>query len=161
MVGLVGSDESPNVFNKAVLWLRSVGQSDQIEFVAGVAAGESGGEMTESLFMKELKRRGISRIEDVDQRSPVGGAIDGPSVSGQARPGQAQPFTSAPPPPMFSGREEVPPQLQRSRELNSEGLEASVLVCVSVCVRERVCVRLCIICCCPDDLTLTLTLTQP
>lgn len=70
------------------------------------------------MFKKELERRQISSVDDIP---------DQPSTSTRTGTTPQSPFEqrrSATPPPSFAGRnDEVPPQLQKSRELNSEGLE--------------------------------------
>jgi hypothetical protein len=71
----------------------------------------AGGEEDEvgKAFKKELERRQISSVDDLDD----------PARAGRSRRGG---YT---PPPSFGGAatDEVPPQLQMSRALNSEGLE--------------------------------------
>ena len=65
----------------------------------------------DELFRRELARRSISSVDDIP---------DKPSSSSSV---QFQRRTT--PPPSFAGgmEDDVPPQLQKSRELNSEGLE--------------------------------------
>jgi hypothetical protein len=78
------------------------------------AAGERG-KSVESLFSKELQRRGIPNSLDEG---------DGAGSSG-ASPFAERRGPSAAPPRLSwdTVTEETPPQLKRSRELNSEGLE--------------------------------------
>lgn len=67
------------------------------------------------MFKRELERRQIASVDDIpDQPSP-----SSPPPSFQRR-------SSTPPPPFAGGSDDVPPQLQRSRELNSEGLEGLI-----------------------------------
>eukprot|EP00898_Chlorokybus_atmophyticus_P004369 jgi/Chlat1/4933/Chrsp31S04850 len=67
------------------------------------ASGEGGDSSTESLFMKELKRRGMKSVRAVETEEPQSERID-------------------PPPPVAQNAT----QLERSRKLNSEGLEGLI-----------------------------------
>lgn len=68
------------------------------------AAGEDDGNLS-GMFQKELQKRNISSADDISEESSRDSYV---------------------PPPGFIGEYEDPPQLQKSRELNSEGLEGLV-----------------------------------
>lgn len=90
------------------------------------AQGSDGEREMESLFEKELKRRGLdsASISGDELTSAKAGNPRAPYEQQQGRGRQQR---AAPrPPPSFQGSafdDEVPPQLARSRALNSEGLE--------------------------------------
>lgn len=65
------------------------------------------------MFQKELEKRQISSIDDIP---------DAPSRNIS----QQSPFAGRTTPPPRFADSEVPPQLQKSRELNSEGLEGLI-----------------------------------
>lgn len=77
------------------------------------------------LFKQELDKRQIRSIDDLSnddsQANPDGPGETGVAVR-QARQGQ----NSNPPPPFANVEDQVPPQLRKSRELNSEGLEGLI-----------------------------------
>ncbi|KAK9811845.1 hypothetical protein WJX72_011124 [[Myrmecia] bisecta] len=83
------------------------------------------GESIESLFMKELKKRSIAG-SNVAERPKESGTRTEPRDASEpgARSRQGMPS----PPPMFGDMDDskVPPQLRKSRELNSEGLEGLI-----------------------------------
>lgn len=72
----------------------------------------------ETQFERELRRRGM------DANAPAGSAGDSYSAAPRS-PFEQQQRAAPRPPPSFRGQEDdnVPPQLQYSRALNSEGLE--------------------------------------
>lgn len=63
------------------------------------------------MFQKELEKRGIEDVKDLD-------ALE------ETKQSTSQRVTT--PPPSFRDDYDVPPQLQMSRELNSEGLEGLI-----------------------------------
>jgi hypothetical protein len=71
------------------------------------------------MFRKELERRNIASADDIPDESASQAKVGAP---------QKLPFKGANPPPRFgnSSDDDVPPQLQRSRQLNSEGLEGLI-----------------------------------
>ncbi len=73
----------------------------------------------ENKFEKELRRRGL------DGNAPAGAAGDGYSSAPRSPFEQQQQRAAPRPPPSFRGQADdtVPPQLQYSRAINSEGLE--------------------------------------
>lgn len=81
-------------------------------FLRDLCTGGDTDDDVSALFKKELQRRNISSVDELDQKS---------SSRDSARAGVS-------PPPFFAGTatEEVPPQLARSRALNSEGLEGLI-----------------------------------
>lgn len=81
---------------------------------------------TESLFMKELRRRGVSSSQDLDTKERRG--VDFKASSTAKSPFEsiagAGPLNSATKGGVFQGTpQEIEDQLERSRKLNSEGLE--------------------------------------
>lgn len=71
------------------------------------------------MFRKELERRNIASADDIP---------DEPASQAKLGAAPQSPFNRANPAPRFgnSGDNDVPPQLQKSRELNSEGLEGLI-----------------------------------
>ena len=66
------------------------------------------------LFKQELARRNIGSVDDIQDEDA--------SASGEGKPsGQGKRPVAAP--PKFSEDFQTPPQLEKSRQLNSEGLE--------------------------------------
>lgn len=86
-------------------WVGLVISTDRRRIATGGEEDEVG-----KAFKKELERRQISSMDDLDDPARVGTSRRGGYT---------------PPPPFARGAatDEVPPQLQRSRALNSEGLE--------------------------------------
>jgi hypothetical protein len=74
----------------------------------------------EEKFKRELERRSIGSIDDLGE--------DKASTSFSAGGVDASQRRATTPPPRFAskGDDEVPPQLRKSRELNSEGLEGLI-----------------------------------
>ncbi|PSC76466.1 conserved oligomeric Golgi complex subunit 5 [Micractinium conductrix] len=86
------------------------------------AAGEGDREM-ESQFEKELRRRGLDSASIGDEADTA--AATTPRTPLEQQQGGQQQQRRPRPPPSFArdNSDEVPPQLERSRALNSEGLE--------------------------------------
>lgn len=75
------------------------------------------GDNLDEMFKRELEKRQISSVDDIAEE-PVAAKAAPQSRSAERR---------STPPPSFAGQEEeVPPQLKKSRELNSEGLEGLI-----------------------------------
>jgi hypothetical protein len=78
----------------------------------------------EDLFEQELRRRGLDPTRSQDEGSDPAAQPRSPfKQQQQRRPGPR------PPPSFRQDEEEVPPQLAKSRALNSEGLEVGLRGC--------------------------------
>ena len=80
------------------------------------------------LFKQELDKRQIRSIDDLSNEDSRTNFADGPPPTetvAVSRDRQRQ-KNAIPPPPFANADNQVPPQLQKSRELNSEGLEGLI-----------------------------------
>lgn len=79
------------------------------------------GDLLENLFRQEVEKR--KAAESSQQRASSSGG----SAGGTTGPGGAESSTRTQPPPSFPKDPETPSQLEKSRALNSEGLEVGAL----------------------------------
>lgn len=80
------------------------------------------------LFKQELDKRQIRSIDDLSNEDSLTNFAGGPPPAEKvavSRDRQRQ-KNANPPPPFANADDQVPPQLQKSRELNSEGLEGLI-----------------------------------
>lgn len=90
----------------------------------GSKGGDDGeGDLLENLFRQEVEKR--KAAESSQQRASSSGGSGG-SAGGTTGPGGAESSTRTQPPPSFPRDPETPSQLEKSRALNSEGLEGLI-----------------------------------